>query len=185
MRNYKRVNREEILQSSDVPKKLVIDEENITHEGLITKHFNNCFAQIGTNLAKTIEASSIQFEKFLKKCDSIQIESPLSVNELKGELFLLKINKSLGYDDISFNAVRNCFGPLLKPLMHIFDLSLEKGIFPDYLKIAWVSPIFKPGDKNEMRNYKPISVLPSFSKILERIMYNRFCKYLTANERRY
>ena len=66
--------------------------------------------------------------------------------------------------------------------MHVFNLSLEKRIFPDNLKIARVTPIVKAGDENEMGNYRPISVLPCFSKILERIMYNRLFKYLTANE---
>ena len=74
--------------------------------------------------------------------------------------FSLKINKSFGYDDISFNVVRNCFGPLLKTLMHVFNLSLEKGIFPDDLKIAQVTPVFKAGDESEMGNYRSISVLP-------------------------
>ena len=101
----------------------------------------------------------------------MQLESWLSVNELKDAFFSLKISKSSGYDDISFNVVRNCFGPVLKPLMHIFKLSLEKGIFPDDLKIARVTPIFKAGDESEMGNYRPISVLPCFSKILERIMH--------------
>ena len=59
---------------------------------------------------------------------------------------------------------------------------MKKGIFPDDLKIAPVSSIFKAGSENEMGNYRPISVLPCFSKIIERIMYNRLFKYLTANE---
>ena len=95
---------------------------------------------------------------------------------------MLKINKSPGYDDISFNVVRNCFGPLLKLLMAIFKLSLQKGCFPEELKIARVTPIYKADDVNEIGNYRPISVLPCFSKILERIMYNRLFKYLTTNE---
>ena len=53
------------------------------------------------------------------------------------------MNKSPGYDEISFNVARNCFGPLLKPLMFIFDLSLRKGSFPDELKTAKVTPVFK------------------------------------------
>ena len=80
------------------------------------------------------------------------------------------------------NVVKNCFGPLLKPLMYIFNLSLAKGIFPDDLKIARVTPVFKAGKENEVGNYRPISILPCFSKILERIMYNRLFKYLTTNE---
>ena len=66
--------------------------------------------------------------------------------------------------------------------MAIFNLSLQKGCFPEELKIARVTPIYKADDVNEIGNYRPISVLPCFSKILERIMYNRLFKYLTTNE---
>ena len=96
--------------------------------------------------------------------------------------FLTLSYKSPGYNEISFNIVKNCFGPLLKPLMFIFSLSLQKGSFPDKLKIAKVAPVFKADDVNELGNYRPISVLPCFSKILERIMYNRLFKYLKTNE---
>ena len=62
------------------------------------------------------------------------------------------------------------------PLLNIFNLSLGKGIFPDELKIARVTPIYKTGDENDFRNYISISVLSCFSKMLERIMYKRLCK---------
>ena len=63
----------------------------------------------------------------MENCNSTQAESALTVNELKEAFFSLKINKSPGYDDISFNVnvVRNCFGSILKPLMAIFNLSLQ------------------------------------------------------------
>ena len=79
----------------------MIDKENITHEGLIAKHFNTYFAQIRTKLEKTIETSSIKFRSFMKKCDSMQPESPLSVNELKDVYLPFKINKGSDYDEIS------------------------------------------------------------------------------------
>ena len=66
--------------------------------------------------------------------------------------------------------------------MAIFNLSLQKVCFPEELKIPRVTPIYKADDVNETGNYRPISVLPCFSKILERIMYNWLFKYLTANE---
>ena len=92
------------------------------------------------------------------------------------------MNKSPGYDGIGFNVVGNCFGPLLKSLMAIFNWSLQKGCFAEELKIARITPIYKTDDVNKIGNYRPISVLPCFSKILERIMYNRLFKYLTTNE---
>ena len=104
------------------------------------------------------------------------------MNELKEAFFSLKINKSPGCDDISFNVVRNCFGPLLKPLMAILNLSFQKGCFPKEPKIARVTPVYKADDVNEIGNYRPISVLPCFSNILQRIMYNQLFKYLTTNE---
>ena len=73
------------------------------------------------------------------------------------------------------------FDGLIGPLMHIFDLSLKNGVFPDKLKIARVTPIFKSGDKEFVSNYRPISVLSCFSKILERIMYNRLYSFLISN----
>ena len=94
---------------------------------------------------------------------------------------MLGINKSHGFDGISFTVLKNCFGALHKPLLHVFNLSIVKGIFPDDLKIARVTPVFKGGDEKDLENYRPISVLPCFSKILERIMYNRLYNHLMKN----
>ena len=70
---------------------------------------------------------------------------------------------------------------MCEPLIYLFNLSIEKGVFPDDLKIARVTPIYKGEGSSDVSNYRPISVLPCFSKILERIMYNRLYKYLIEN----
>ena len=103
---------------------------------------------------------------------------PLSINELKDAFFSLKINKSSGVDNVSFNIIKKCFGVLCENLIYLFQLSLEKQVFPDDLKIAKITLIYKAGDSSDVSNYRLISVLPCFSKILERLMYNRLCKYL-------
>ena len=69
-----------------------------------------------------------------------------------------------------------------KPLLHIFNQSLQSGIFPDNLKIARVTPLFKKGSNSELVNYRPISVLPCFSKILEKIMCNHLYKNLKEKD---
>ena len=69
-----------------------------------------------------------------------------------------------------------------KSLLYIFNQSLQSGIFPDKLKIARVTPSFKKGSDSELGNYRPISVLPCFSKILEKIMYNRLYKHLKEKD---
>ena len=67
---------------------------------------------------------------------------------------------------------------LCESLIYLFQLSLEKQVFPDDLEIAKITLIYKAGDSSDVSNYSLISVLPCFSKILERLMYNRLYKYL-------
>ena len=70
-------------------------------------------------------------------------------------------------------------------MLHIFNLSLQTGIFTYKLKIARVTLLFKGGENYELGDCRPISVLPCFPKILEKIMYNRLYKYLTDNSTLY
>ena len=86
--------------------------------------------------------------------------------------------KSAGYDNIPMSIIKRSIGSISSPLTHIINLSIIHGIVPDELKIACVVPIFKSGDKALFINYRPISVLPCFSKFLERIIYNRIINYL-------
>ena len=70
---------------------------------------------------------------------------------------------------------------MVEPIRYIFSNSLTQGIFPEEMKIARITPINKGGDKENVVNYRPISVLLCFSKILERIMYNRLYLFLAEN----
>ena len=70
---------------------------------------------------------------------------------------------------------------MCEPLKYLFNLSIEKGVLPNGLEIARVTPIYKGESSSDVSNYRPISVLPCFSKILEHIMYNRLYKYLIEN----
>ena len=86
-------------------------------------------------------------------------------------------------DEISFNVIKHCFGELCDPLKYIFNL-FEKGMFPDRMKIAKVTPDFKRGESADLRdlsNYRPISALSCFSKILEQL-YNRLYKHLSNSK---
>ena len=165
------------IKKSSLPFKIVIDKTEILGEKNIAYEFNNFFTDIGLKLAKKIPESSQPFESYMKKVNSEMENKPLSINELKDAFFSLKINKSTGHDDISYNVVSKCFGELCTPLKHIFDLSFENGIFPDSLKIAKVTPVYKSGDSSSLSNYRPISLLPCFSKMLERITYRRLYSY--------
>ena len=101
---------------------------------------------------------------------------------IKKRIFSLITNKSLDYDDISSNASNNVLGFIVDPLKCISNNSLVQGVFLDEMKIARFMPIFKVGDKENVVNCRPIFILLYFSKILERIMYNRVSLYLTEND---
>ena len=128
-----------------------------------------------------METKAKTCETYLQKCKTIQPENPLTVSKLKDVFFSLQTNKSAGHDGISFNVVKYCFGLISTPLLNIFNLSLEKGIFPDEVKIVRVAPVCKTDDENDFGNYRPISVLPCFSKMLKRIMYKRLANHLSQN----
>ena len=70
------------------------------------------------------------------------------------------------------SIIKKFINILAEPLSHIFNLSFTSGIFPDDMKIARVIPLFKAGDRVIFSNYRPVSILPGFSKFLEKVMYN-------------
>ena len=77
------------------------------------------------------------------------------------------------------NVTEHCLGEICGPLKYLFNSSLESQVFLDLMKIAIASPVFKTGDAADISNYRPISVLPCLSKILECVIYNYLYKYLT------
>ena len=97
----------------------------------------------------------------------------LNFDELEEAFKCLKPNKAAGFDVLSSNIIIDAYDSLKNMLFHVFKVSIKQGIFPDTLKIAKVTPIFKSGAKGNVRDYRPISILPVFSKVLERIRYNR------------
>ena len=82
-------------------------------------------------------------------------------------------NCSSGWDNIIPSIIKQTCSTMLEPLCYIINMSFSKGCVPNQLTIAKVTPAFKNGDPSLIHNFKPISVVPVFSKIYERLMYNR------------
>ena len=94
--------------------------------------------------------------------------SPVTVQEVEEVIKSLKTNVSAGFDEIPTSILKRCLCYFIRPLVHIYNISLQTGIFPDMMKIAKIRPLFKKGDRQNMQNYRPIYILTSFTKILER-----------------
>ena len=140
----------------------------------IAKNFNNYFSQIGPNLANAIPRIEKSFKCFLTNKNPISLSfTQTNAVEVIKIVQGFKKNKSPGYDDISNDLLKEIIDEIIVPLEHVLNLSIINGQVPDKMKIAKVVPIYKKGDPLNIANYRPISLLSSISKILEKIIYDR------------
>ena len=93
----------------------------------------------------------------------------------------LKSKSSTGYDNISNILIKHARTILVKPLTLLANQIIHTGEFPRQLKIARVKPLYKKGDQSCFSNYRPISLLPSISKIFENVMAAQLMEYFTTN----
>ena len=107
--------------------------------------------------------------------------SPVTEKEVENIILHLK-DSSSGWDELRPNVMKTIKRSIHFPLMYVSNLSFQTGVFPRELKIANVVPIFKSGDEMVFTSYRPVSVLPLFSKILERLMYNRLIDNINENK---
>ena len=89
---------------------------------------------------------------------------------------------SPGWDSISAVVVKATYSCFIEPLTHILNLSVMYGVFPSELKLAKVILLYKANDPMKVSNYRPVSVLPVFSKILERIMDNQLLSFINKHK---
>jgi hypothetical protein len=150
----------------------------------ISNRFNEYFVSIGKSLASGIDKSTVSYSNFLNKLSSPK-DSFVFYDTNETEIFNivcdLKSKASTGHDGLSVKLIKPIICYITKPLCAIFNNVFSSGIFPQSLKIAKVIPVFKTGCKINISNYRPISILPCFSKILEKLMYNRLIYFLTLH----
>ena len=169
------------VTNAPLPNFITVKNREIFDKKKISETFNSYFVNIGPNLAASIPESKTSFQNYIHCNGPCLSTISLTDLELKNAFASLKTNKSSGYDDISAAVVKRVSDEIFVILKHIFNISLAKGVFPDKIKIARVTTILKKGSNILVTNYRPISVLPCFSKLLERIMYNRLYKFLVEN----
>ena len=107
--------------------------------------------------------------------------SPTTPEEVFEIIKKLDSNKSLGPNSVPSFLLKTNNSFFSEHLGKVINLSFKTGIFPDLCKVAKVSPIFKSGDQNLCENYRPISLLPIYSKIFEKVISSRMYSFLTKN----
>ena len=149
----------------------------------IANGFNKYFTNIGPSLSKNIPSSHIKAVDFLSNRTTLNslYLYPATPPEIAKIIKLMKPKTSTGHDNISPKVLKSIDDTIALPLTHIANLSMSTGIFPNRMKIAKVITIYKSDDTTLFKNYRPISILPTFSKILERLVYNRLYKFLKTH----
>jgi hypothetical protein len=155
----------------------------------IADTFVNFFSDVGETMAENIAKEQNLnrkhtdcVEKPNSRIHSKTIfMSPVSASEISKYINELKTFTACGPDLIPTIAVKRAKQHIILPLLHIINLSLETGIYPDIFKTAHIKPIFKKGNKTQANNYRPISLLSIFSKLLEKCIKNRICNFLEEN----
>ena len=148
----------------------------------VSDHFDDFFINIGPNQASQIPDNNIHFSTYLSNPnESSMFFTPITEDEVTEIIKNLDAKKSPGHDHIPILIIKKLANELSIPLTYIFNLSLSSGMDPDQLKIARVVPIHKKERKDTLNNYRPISVLPGFSKILERLVFNRCISFLNKH----
>lgn len=144
----------------------------------VTNLFNDFFTQIGNNIVQITQNQIIPLQY---NTTSNLYLYPTTPNEITKIIFSLNKNSANGHDAIPIKFFRNFANELSKKLSTFVNDCFKNGHFPDILKISKVSPIYKTGNKQNVSNYRPISVLPSCTKIFEKAILNRLEIYLVNN----
>ena len=166
-----------------VVNEINLDGKSFTTPKDIAEGFNDYFSNIGPDLASKIDTSNYNFETYTKTAESeFAAFQPVTVSHVCRLLHGLSSNKATGIDKICCKIIKIAAPAISDSLTFIFNQAITLSSFPNEWKMARVIPLYKNGQRNIPGNYRPISVLPAISKIMERIMYDQLYNYLTKFE---
>ena len=163
--------------------KIKISNSVVDDPSSIVREFNDYFCDIGKALARQLpDHQCNSFMKYMKRpsASSMFLDSP-QPPEILNIIRSLSSSKSCGFDNIPTFFLNLAADILAHPLALLFKSCFALGLFPDKLKIAKIIPVLKKGDRQEISNYRPISILSCLSKILEKLIYVRTVSFLNKN----
>ena len=165
-------------------KQLLVNGVIIKDTQMIADRFNTFFANVGYNLASTIDTNNKKpFTSYLNTVIHTSFDFNLLTQDDTTKLVKsLKTKDSTGHDGISVRLLKFLSPALIPALTLIINQSLLTGIFPDQLKIAKVIPLYKKENPEKVDNYRPVSLLCAISKVFERAAYNQLYNYFKSNK---
>ena len=166
----------------NVIRKIVENDVTYVNSKEIGDKINDFFVNIGRNIAESVGSEPRDHLKFLKHVNQTNsfFFRPVTSHEISNMIKSLK-NKSSNINTCPIKILKIIANIISIPLSIIINNSFKLGEFPDSLKEARVTPLFKEGDKTKINNYRPISVLPTLSKIFEKVAHKQLYQFLEIN----
>ena len=147
--------------------------DTITDPQEICNKFNDFFVNVGPKLASGIQNTGKHYYDYLPDMRSNSMYmKPIVASDIIKIIDKFNPNKSAGHDNVGNYMIKTVGKEIVKPLTKIFNLSLSTGVVQGKLKTAKVIPIYKKADSGMFSNYRPVSLLSCFSKILERLVFD-------------
>ena len=166
------------------PQNFLINNKSVSNRETVADSFNTFFTNIGKQTNKNIPFVNKHYSSYLRNFqkNSIFIE-PVNELEVLKMVNKLKPKTSYGFDGVSPKILKQTIYLILEPFTYIINRSLATGIFPNNMKTARIIPLHKNknSDNQIINNYRPISLLSTFSKILERTMFNKIISFFNSN----
>ena len=145
---------------------------------MIANLLNKHFTTIGEKLAEKLKNNTTKHETFMgPKLEKTFFLREISLDEVIDEINGIFEKKGMGFDNIPPKVIK-CAPHLFAPiLVELFNKCIKLGYYPENMKVARVVPIHKGGDRNDINNYRPISILTQFNRLFERILANRLMSF--------
>ena len=162
-----------------LPSSFIVNNELSSNLTDIANGFNDFFTNVGHTVKSQITPMNTTFHRHLRNRNAHNFFlAPVVPHDITNAASKLKPKTSQGFDEISTKLMKLIINYIAEPLAHIFNISFLEGKIPKDLKIAKIIPIYKSADNKQFNNYRPISILPAFSKILEKIVYSRLFSFI-------
>lgn len=171
-------------RTTDLPNYFIKDNKVIKNMNEVANEFNSFFVNVGPNLANDIIKNHGQTESgwtMENKVMQSMFLGDISENQIISVVAKTKNKMSADSDGIDMKIVKMTIDCISKPLCYIYNLSFKTGVFPDKMKTAKVIPLFKAGDKYSFNNYRPVSILPQFSKVLLKLFVQKLDHFIDKN----
>ena len=166
---------------------LVTNEDDITDRA---ETFNAHFASVGSRVAAEVTrdggalpvlGGATTGPRPPRVCASALVLRPATLPELSKAIGRMSSSRAVGEDGVPLHAIKECFAVIGPHLLHMINRSIATHVFPAAWKIARVTPIHKSGDRSDVSNFRPISILSVLSKITEKVVSMQLVSYLLGN----